>query len=112
MTSILNGISMLLAPLFTVPLEVFSIIKIVLFVGMVLCAVFAIIVILFQPGNSQGIGAISGQSETFFGKNKSNSLEGKLKRMTVIALCVIIVFSILFFLVSNEILFGVGAIVG
>ncbi|MEG1805235.1 MAG: preprotein translocase subunit SecG [Clostridia bacterium] len=112
MTSMLNDISMLLAPLFNVSLGVYNVIKIVLFVCMVLCAVFAIIVILFQPGNSQGVGAISGQSETFFGKNKSSSLEGKLKRMTVIALCVIIVFSILFFLVANGILFGVGAVVG
>ncbi len=112
MTASINAISMLLAPLFTVSGGAFKAVQIVLFACMVLCSLFAIVVILFQPGNSSGVGAISGQSETFLGKNGSNSLEGKLKKLTVIALCVIIVFSVLFFLVSTEVLIGVGAIVG
>ncbi len=110
MFSTLNVISTLLAPLFTVSKTVYSVIQIALMVCMVVCAAFAIVVILFQPGNSQG-SAVTGQSETFLGKNKSNSFEAKLKRLTVVALVVIMVFSVLFFLVASEILIGVGAII-
>lgn len=87
-------------------------IEIILFVCMVLCAIFAILVVIFQPGNSDGISAISGQkSDTFFGKDSGNSLEKKLKKLTVVALCVLIAFSVLFFLVSTEILIGVGPVI-
>ena len=39
--------------------------------------------VLLQEGNSQGLsGTIAGGAETFFGKNKSNSVEAKLSRLT------------------------------
>jgi preprotein translocase subunit SecG len=53
-----------------------------------------------QPSNSNGIGAISGHSETFYGKNKSKTLESKMKKLTVIAICVLIVCMICFYIVS------------
>ncbi len=100
-----------LSALFLVSKGAFQTIQIILFACMIICAIATIIVVLFQPGNSSGSSAISGTSETFLGKSSKNTLEGKLKRLTVIALIVIIVFSVLFFLVSSEILLGVGAAV-
>ena len=46
-------------------------------------AAILILVILLQSGKSDGLsGALSGAAETFFGKNKSRSLEAKLARAT------------------------------
>ena len=50
---------------------------------MVLCALFIILVVLFQPGNSSGVSALGGTTETFLGKNKSKTFEHKMKKLTV-----------------------------
>jgi len=72
--------------------------NIVLIVLMSLLALFIIAVVLFQPGKSSGIGAITGSSETFFGKNKAKTLEGKMKKLTVIAASLLGFVSVLFFI--------------
>ena len=61
-----------------------------------LCAVFIIIVIMLQQSNSNGIGALGGQQDTFYSKNKGKTLESKLRKLTVIAVSVMAVFMILF----------------
>ena len=44
-----------------------------------------VILVLMQQSRRAGLsGAISGGAETFFGKNKSNSVEAKLSRLTKI----------------------------
>jgi len=63
----------------------------------VLLSIALIIVVILQPSNSQGLGAIGGGQDTFFAKNKSKTLEGLLKRLTVIISIAIAVLSILFF---------------
>jgi len=89
---------MLLAP--TDNYTVLMVLRIAIIIVMSLCALFAILVVLFQPGNSTGIDAIGGSSETFFGKNKTKTFESKLKKMTVISLILISVLSIVFFLIQ------------
>ncbi len=61
-----------------------------------LCAVFIIVVIMLQPSNSNGIGALGGQQDTFYSKNKGKTLESKLRKLTVIAVSVMAVFMILY----------------
>ena len=61
-----------------------------------LCAVFIIIVIMLQQSNSNGIGALGGQQDTFYSKNKGKTLESKLRKLTVVAVSVMAVFMILF----------------
>ena len=46
----------------------YHIICLILLIAMLICAVAAIVIVLFQPGNSTGIDALGGSSETFFGK--------------------------------------------
>ncbi len=72
-----------------------SIVSIVL---SVISAIFVIIVVIMQPSSSNGIGAISGHSETFYGKNKSKTLESKMKKLTIIAIAILAVSMIVFFL--------------
>ncbi len=66
----------------------------------IIAAIFVIIVVIMQPGNSNGIGAVSGSSETFFGKNKGKTLESKMKKLTVIAVIVLAVCMIAFYVLS------------
>ena len=47
-----------------------------------LIAIVLIVAVLMQEGNREGLGAISGGAETFFGKNKAKSVEGKLEMIT------------------------------
>lgn len=74
--------------------------RIAIIVIMTLTAIFAILVVLIQPGNSSGIDAIGGSSETFFGKNKTKTFESKLKKFTVIALVILGVLSVVFFVIE------------
>ena len=40
------------------------------------------VIVLMQEGKSAGLGAISGAAETYWGKNKGRSMEGKLEKFT------------------------------
>ena len=60
-----------------------------------------IFTILFQPSNEgNGMNALSSEStsETFYAKNKSQTMESALKRLTVIFSVVIAVLTIAFFI--------------
>jgi len=60
-----------------------------------LLAIFILLVVLLQPGNSEGLGALTGGStDTYLGKNKGRTWEGKLKKITVIAAILLILFCI------------------
>lgn len=61
-----------------------SYVRIVVMALMVLIALALIIVIMFQPSSSSGMGALTGQRDTFYSKDKSKSLESVMKRITVI----------------------------
>ena len=59
---------------------------------MFLSAAAAIVLVLLQPGNSTGIDALGGSSETFFGK----------KKWTIICLVILVIFSICFYILQLE----------
>lgn len=74
---------------------------------MFVAALAAIVLVLLQPGNSQGIDALGGSSETFFGKNKGRSMESKMKKWTTISLIVLGVLAVLFFILQFGTIWGV-----
>ena len=78
----------------------YRVITIILLVLMGIAALAAIILVMMQPGNSQGIDALGGSSETFYGKNKGRSIESKLKMWTIICLAVLAVLAVIFFILS------------
>ena len=53
--------------------------------------------ILLQNGKSEGLGAMSGSSDTFFGMNKGRSLDAKLEKLTIV---VAVVFILVTFVLS------------
>lgn len=75
----------------------FPIIRLILIVLMVLVALGLIIVIMFQPSSSSGMGALTGQRDTFYSKDKSKSLESVMKKITVILGIIEGVLAVLFF---------------
>lgn len=77
--------------------------KIVALIIMFICALFIILVVLFQPGNSSGISALGGTSETFLTKNKSKTFEHKMKKLTVISGIVFAVLCVAFAIVATVI---------
>lgn len=55
-----------------------------------------IVVVLFQKGKTAGLsGAISGMGESYWGKNKARSMDGKLAKATVFMAIGFIVFALL-----------------
>lgn len=79
---------------------VYWIFNIFCFVAIFLAAVFAILLVLFQKSNSDGIQGITASSETFFGKNRGRSIESKLKKWSWIVLGVIGVLAIVQYIVQ------------
>ena len=59
--------------------------EIILGIVLILLSVAIIVPVLLQEGKSAGLsGAIAGGAETFFGKNKSRTMESKLVLITKI----------------------------
>ncbi len=80
----------------------YLVISIVLVVLMFVAALASIILVFIQPGNSEGIDALGGSSETFFGKNKGRSSESARKKWTVACLVVLAVLAIVFYILQYE----------
>lgn len=72
-------------------------VRIAIMALMVLVALALIVVILFQPSSSSGMGALTGQRDTFYSKDKSKSLESVMKRITVVLGIIEGVLSVAFF---------------
>ena len=53
-------------------------------------------IILLQEGKSAGLsGSINGMAETYWGKNKGRSMEGKLEKFTKLLVVLFILMSII-----------------
>jgi len=66
-------------------------------VYMIVCLALTIVV-LMQEGKQAGLtGAISGAAETYWGKNKGRSMEGKLEKATRILAVIFVLLSLLLF---------------
>ncbi|MGN1314165.1 MAG: preprotein translocase subunit SecG [Lachnospiraceae bacterium] len=59
-----------------------EILRNVLTVLFILICIVLTVLVLMQEGKSAGLGALSGNTETYWGKNKGRSMEGTLIRVT------------------------------
>ena len=59
-----------------------NILRIVLTVIFVIDCIALTVVVLMQEGKQKGLGAISGMADTYWGRNKGRSMEGKLVLFT------------------------------
>jgi len=57
--------------------------------------IFILVVVLKQEGKQQGLGAVSGSfTDTYWSKNKGRSMEGVLKKLTVVAAILFVALSL------------------
>ena len=61
-----------------------QILRTILTILFVIDCIALTVVVLMQEGNSQGLGAIAGAADTYWGKNKGRSMEGGLVKATTI----------------------------
>ncbi len=59
-----------------------EVVKIIIQVIFILLCIALTVLVLMQEGKSAGLGAISGMADTYWGKNKGRSMEGKLVKIT------------------------------
>ena len=98
---VVSFLSSLLAPASSeAAYNTYRIVSFVFIALMFVAAVVAIVLVMLTPGNSNGIDALGGTSETFYGKNKGKSTEAKLKLWTYICLGVLAVFAVIFFILQ------------
>lgn len=71
-----------------------AVLRIVLTVIYVIDCIALLVVVLMQEGKQQGLGAIAGIADTYWGKNKGRSAEGTLIRMTKLMAVLFIVLSV------------------
>ena len=70
-------------------------IRIILTIIFILVSVTLSAIVLLQEGKSAGLGAISGMADTYWGKNKGRSMEGKLVLITKILAVAFIVLAVI-----------------
>ena len=83
--------------------------RIVLMGIFILVCIFLTIVVLMQESKQNGLsGAISGAADTYWGKNKGRSMEGKLvtitKVLAVLFVVIAIILNINFYLITLTLL--------
>ena len=69
-------------------------------IGSALLAIFISIVVLVQPGNSNGISALGGSADTFYNRGKGQTLESKLTKLTFISLAIMALLMLGYFLIQ------------
>lgn len=68
-----------------------AVLKIILTVIFIIISIALTVIILMQEGKSAGLGAIAGAADTYWGKNKGRSMEGRLVTGTKILVVLFIV---------------------
>jgi preprotein translocase subunit SecG len=71
--------------------------KITFMVLMVVFSIAMIVIVALQEGNNSNLGAVSGASESFFGKHKAKTLDVRFKKWTLLIGLGILVSSIIYF---------------
>lgn len=61
-----------------------QILRTILTILFVIDCIALTVVVLMQEGKSQGLGAIAGAVDTYWGKNKGRSMEGGLVKATTV----------------------------
>lgn len=72
-----------------------SILRIILTVIFILAGLAIAVIVLMQEGKAQGLGAISGAADTYWGKNKGRSMEGVLVKATTILVVAFIIIAVI-----------------
>ncbi len=69
-------------------------VRAILAIIFIIISLIITVIILMQEGKSAGLGAIAGAADTYWGKNKGRSMEGRLVKFTVVCVVLFFVLSI------------------
>ena len=72
-----------------------GVLSVILSVILILACLFMIVTVMLQSSNVRGLGAVAGQMDSYFSKNKAKTVEAKLALGTKIAAVVFVVLSLL-----------------
>ena len=78
-----------------------GVVNVILSVVLILAALFMIVTVLLQSSNVKGLGAVAGQMDSYFSKNKAKTVEAKLALGTKIAAGVFVVLSLLMLVLNR-----------
>lgn len=59
-----------------------EVVRIILTIVFILVCIALTVLVLMQEGKQQGLGSIAGAAESYWGKNKGRSMEGRLVQIT------------------------------
>lgn len=79
-----------------------KVLSIILAIVDIVTCIILVTLVLFQQGQSRGLGAIAGGAETFFGKTKGRSIDGLLKKFTTAIAIIFIIFTITLYLMTGR----------
>jgi len=68
---------------------------------LILAALVMIVTVLLQSSEGGGIGALSGQSDSYFSKSKAKTMEAKLALITKIAAGVFVALSLVMLVITK-----------
>ena len=71
-----------------------EVLKTILTVIFILISIALTVIILAQEGKSAGLGTIAGAADTYYGKNKGRTIEGKLENGTKVLVVLFILIAI------------------
>ena len=74
--------------------------SVVISILLIISALILIVTVLLQSSDEGGIGALSGQSNSYFSKSKAKTFEAKLALGTKIAAGIFVVLSLLMLIVK------------
>lgn len=83
-----------------IPTEVRNILEPVLLIVMCLLSIAMIVIVLKQDGDPDNLGAITGNSETYYSQNKSKSREGTFKKLTIGVAISLVVIALIYFVLK------------
>lgn len=72
-----------------------AIFRTILMIVFIIVSIILTVIILMQEGKNNGLGAIAGAADSYWGKNKGRSMEGvlvKVTRILVVAFLIIAAF--------------------
>ena len=72
-----------------------SVIRWILVILMIIDSIALTALVLLQEGKTQGLGAIAGAAETYWGENKGRSMEGRLVKITTVLAALFFLLAIL-----------------
>ena len=69
--------------------------RLVLNILFIIICVALVVLVLMQEGKSQGLAALNGGSDSYWGKNKGRSMEGRLAKITAVVCTLFVVIALI-----------------